>query len=150
MVYLCHNWCKQHNILAKIFCTVFVKMLFENDAVNTTVVRFLTTHHIHIMTMKAEVYAFLTSKLDGGEWSASRSRPLYPRRKNPSSHLQKTGWDPDPEWPQRGEDMRTEVVPETSVSSAFNHLTRLVVRESFTAEKISFVVNRTKVVQTVA
>jgi hypothetical protein len=44
-------------------------------------------------------YSFLTSTLDGGEWSATRPAALYPRGK-----VQETGWAPEPVWTQRPEE----------------------------------------------
>jgi hypothetical protein len=51
--------------------------------------------------MEVQVYAFLTSALDGGEWLALRPIPrlLYPRGKSiryPSDRRE-AGWDPEPE-----------------------------------------------------
>jgi hypothetical protein len=40
---------------------------------------------------------FLTSALEGGVWSASRPRRLYPR-KDPVPIVQEAGWAPEPVW----------------------------------------------------
>jgi hypothetical protein len=51
---------------------------------------------------KYSSYSFLTSALDGGEWSASRlGRPL-PAGKDPPG--QEVGWAPEPVWTQRLEE----------------------------------------------
>jgi hypothetical protein len=47
-------------------------------------------------------YSFLTSALDGGEWSASRpSRSLPPGKGPPVPFGQEAGWAPEPVWTQR-------------------------------------------------
>jgi hypothetical protein len=47
-------------------------------------------------------YSFLTSALDGGEWSASRpGRSLPPRKRTPVPIIQEDGWTPEPVWTQR-------------------------------------------------
>jgi hypothetical protein len=47
-------------------------------------------------------YSFLTSALDGDEWSASRSgRSLLPRKWPPLPIVQEAGWAPEPVWTQR-------------------------------------------------
>jgi hypothetical protein len=46
-------------------------------------------------------YSFLTSALDGGEWSASRpSRGLPPGKGPPVPIVQEAGWAPEPVWTQ--------------------------------------------------
>jgi hypothetical protein len=50
-------------------------------------------------------YSFLTSALDGGEWSASRpGRALPPGKGSPVHIVQETGWAPEPVWTQRLEE----------------------------------------------
>jgi hypothetical protein len=47
-------------------------------------------------------YSFLTSALDGGEWSASRpGRTLPPGKGPPVPIVQEAGWAPEPVWTQR-------------------------------------------------
>jgi hypothetical protein len=47
-------------------------------------------------------YSFLTSALDGGEWSASRfGRALPPGKGSPVPIGQEAGWAPEPVWTQR-------------------------------------------------
>jgi hypothetical protein len=47
-------------------------------------------------------YSFLTSALDGGEWSASRlGRALPPGKGPPVPIVQEAGWAPELVWTQR-------------------------------------------------
>jgi hypothetical protein len=47
-------------------------------------------------------YSFLTSALNGGEWSASRSGRALPQRNGPPvPTAQETGRTPEPVWTQR-------------------------------------------------
>jgi hypothetical protein len=46
-------------------------------------------------------YSFLTSALDGGEWSASQPAALYPPEKGPPVPIGcEAGWAPEPVWTQ--------------------------------------------------
>jgi hypothetical protein len=48
------------------------------------------------------LYSFLTSAVDGGEWSASRpGRALPPGKGPPVPIVQEAGWAPEPVWTQR-------------------------------------------------
>jgi hypothetical protein len=50
-------------------------------------------------------YLFLTSALDGSEWSASRpGRALPPRKGPPVPIVQEAGWAPEPVWTQKLEE----------------------------------------------
>jgi hypothetical protein len=50
-------------------------------------------------------YLFLTSALDGGEWSASRpGRALAPGKGPPVPIVQEAAWAPEPVWTQRLEE----------------------------------------------
>jgi hypothetical protein len=50
-------------------------------------------------------YSFLTSAVDGGEWSASRpGRALPPGKGPPVPIVQEAGWAPQPVWTQRLEE----------------------------------------------
>jgi hypothetical protein len=47
-------------------------------------------------------YSFLTSALEGGEWSASRPVRALPLGKEPPVPIvQEAGWAPEPVWTQR-------------------------------------------------
>jgi hypothetical protein len=69
-------------------------------------------------------YSFLTSTLDGGEWSASRPGCALPPGKGPPVPIgQEAGWAPEPVWTQRPEEKssasvgdRTLVVPDTALT----------------------------------
>jgi hypothetical protein len=50
-------------------------------------------------------YSFLTSALDGGEWSASHpDRAFAPGKGPPVPIVQEAGWAPEPVWIQRLEE----------------------------------------------
>jgi hypothetical protein len=50
-------------------------------------------------------YSFMTSALDGGEWSASRpSHALRPGKGTLVPIVQESGWVPEPVWTQRLEE----------------------------------------------
>jgi hypothetical protein len=51
-------------------------------------------------------YSFLTSILDGGEWSASHpGRALPPGKGPPVPIVQETGWAPEPVWTEAREEI---------------------------------------------
>jgi hypothetical protein len=50
------------------------------------------------MRTYVQVETFLTSALDGGQWSASRPAALAPRREAPVPIGMEAGWAPDPVW----------------------------------------------------
>jgi hypothetical protein len=50
-------------------------------------------------------YSFMTSALDGGEWSALRPGRALPPGKGPPVPIgQEAGWAPEPVWTQRLEE----------------------------------------------
>jgi hypothetical protein len=66
-------------------------------------------------------YSFLTSALEGAEWSASRpGRPLPP-----VPTVQEAGWDPEPVWTQRLEEKSSASVEDRTpvVRSVVRHCT---------------------------
>jgi hypothetical protein len=55
--------------------------------------------------MRYSSYSYLTSALDGDEWSASRpGRVLPPGKESPVPIGQEAGWAPQPVWAQRLEE----------------------------------------------
>jgi hypothetical protein len=71
-------------------------------------------------------YQFLTSALDGSEWSASRpGRPLPPGKVPPVPIVQEAGWAPEPVWTQRleGKSSASVGVRTPVVQSVVRHYT---------------------------
>jgi hypothetical protein len=71
-------------------------------------------------------YSFLTSALDGGEWSASRpGRALPPGKGPPVSVGQEAGWTPEPVWTQRLEEKFSASIGDRTpvVQSVVRHYT---------------------------
>jgi hypothetical protein len=59
----------------------------------------------HLGDRRYSAYSFLTSALEGGEWSASRpGRALAPGKEPPVPTVQEAGWAPEAVWTQRLED----------------------------------------------
>jgi hypothetical protein len=59
----------------------------------------------HLGDRRYSSYSFLTSALEGGEWSASRpGRALPPGKEPPVPIVQEAGWAPEPVWTQRLEE----------------------------------------------
>jgi hypothetical protein len=54
----------------------------------------------HLDDRRYSSYSFLTSALEGGEWSTSRPGPALP----PVPTVQEAGWAPEPVWTQRLEE----------------------------------------------
>jgi hypothetical protein len=55
----------------------------------------------HLGDKRCSSYSFLTSALEGGEWSASRpGRTLPPGKEPPVPTVQQAGWAPEPVWTQ--------------------------------------------------
>jgi hypothetical protein len=56
----------------------------------------------HLGDRRYSSYSFLTSALEGDEWSASRpGRALPPDKEPPVPTVQEAGWAPEPVWTQR-------------------------------------------------
>jgi hypothetical protein len=71
-------------------------------------------------------YSFLTSALEGGEWSASRpGRALPPRKEPPVPIVQEAGWAPEQVWTQRLEEKSSASVGDRTpaVPSVVRHCT---------------------------
>jgi hypothetical protein len=71
-------------------------------------------------------YSYLTSALDGGEWSESRpGRALLPGKGPPVPIVQETGWAPEPVWTQRLEEKSSVSVGDRIpvVQSVVSHYT---------------------------
>jgi hypothetical protein len=61
----------------------------------------LSSTAAHLGDKRYSCYSFLTSALEGGEWSASRpGRALPPRKEPPVPTVQESGWAPEPVWTQ--------------------------------------------------
>jgi hypothetical protein len=81
---------------------------------------------LHATERKYSSYSFLTSALDGGEWSASRpGRALPPGKDPPVPIEQEDGWAPEPVWTQRLEEKSSASVGDRTpvVQSVVNHHT---------------------------
>jgi hypothetical protein len=88
-------------------------------------------------------YTFLTSALEGGEWSASRpGRALPPGREPPVPIVQEAGWAPEQVWaqrlaeiepdcPVRSQALLTELPRLISISFAFYYLQLLFFSRSY-------------------
>jgi hypothetical protein len=64
-------------------------------------------------------YSFMTSALDGGEWSASRpGRALPPGKEHLVPIVQEAGWDPEPVWTQRLEENHVACADWTSITGS--------------------------------
>jgi hypothetical protein len=71
-------------------------------------------------------YPFLTTALEGGEWSASRpGRALPPGKEPPVPTVQEAGWAPEPVWKQRLEEKSSAPVGDRTpvVQSVVRHYT---------------------------
>jgi hypothetical protein len=80
----------------------------------------------HLGDRRYSSYSFLTSALEGGEWSASRSgRALPPGKEPPVPIVQGPGWAPEPVWTQRLEEKSSACVGDRTpaVQSVDSHCT---------------------------
>jgi hypothetical protein len=65
----------------------------------------LSSIEAHLGDRRYSSYSFLTSALEGGEWSASYpGRALPPGKEPPVPTVQEVGWAPEPVWTQRLEE----------------------------------------------
>jgi hypothetical protein len=97
-------------------------------------------------------YSFLTSALEGGEWSASRpGRALPPGKLTPVPTVQEAGWAPQPVWKQRLEEKSSASVGDRTpaVQAVVRHYTdwatpahiRKKVRRNWTWKGTSFYIS---------
>jgi hypothetical protein len=80
----------------------------------------------HLGERRYSSYSFLTSALEGGEWSASPpGRALPPGKEPPVPTVQKAGWAPEPVWTQRLEEKSSASVGDRTpaVQSVVRHYT---------------------------
>jgi hypothetical protein len=80
----------------------------------------------HLCDRRYSSYSFLTSVLEGGEWSASRpGRALPPGKEPPVGIVQEVGWAPEPVWTQRLEEKSSASVGDRTpaVHSVVRHYT---------------------------
>jgi hypothetical protein len=71
----------------------------------------------HLGDRRYSSYSFLTSALEGGEWSASRSgRALPPGKESPVPTVQEAGWAPEPVWNQRLEEKSSASVGDRTLA----------------------------------
>jgi hypothetical protein len=80
----------------------------------------------HLGDRRCSSYSFLTSALQGGEWSASRpGRALPPGKEPPVPIVQEAGWAPEPVWAQRLEEKTSASVGDRNpaVQSVVRHYT---------------------------
>jgi hypothetical protein len=80
----------------------------------------------HLGDRRYSSYSFLTSALEGGEWSESRSgRSLPPGKEPPVPIVQEAGWAPEPVWTQRLEEKSSASVRNrtSAVQSVDRHYT---------------------------
>jgi hypothetical protein len=80
----------------------------------------------HFGEKRYSSYSFLTSALEGGEWSASRpGRDLLPGKEPPVPTVQAAGWAPEPVWTQRLEEKSSASVVDRApaVQSVVRHCT---------------------------
>jgi hypothetical protein len=78
----------------------------------------------HLGERRYSSYSFLTSALEGGEWSASRpGRALPPRKEPPVPTVQEAGGAPEPVWTQRLEEKSSASVGDRTpaVQSVVRH-----------------------------
>jgi hypothetical protein len=80
----------------------------------------------HLGERRYSSYSFLTSALEGVEWSASRpSRALTPGKEPPVPIVQEAGWAPEAVWTQRLEEKSCASVGDRTpaVQSGVRHYT---------------------------
>jgi hypothetical protein len=81
--------------------------------------------------MRYSSYSFLTSALDGDEWSASRPGRALPPGKGPSVPIgQEAGWAPEPVWTQRLEEkLFAPAGDRTPIARSLMYLLQMAIRQ---------------------
>jgi hypothetical protein len=86
----------------------------------------LRSTEAHFGDTRCSSYSFLTSALEGGEWSASRpGRALPPGKEPPERIVYEAGWTAEPVWTQRLEEKSSSSVGDRTpaVQSSARHYT---------------------------
>jgi hypothetical protein len=107
------------------FDNIFELMITVSYAGNTTSIKNKAVP-LHAMKAPGVAYSFLTSALDGGEWSAScPGRALHPGKGPPVPIGQEAGWAPEPVWTQRLDEKSSASVGDRTpvVQSVVRHYT---------------------------
>jgi hypothetical protein len=102
------------------FCTIYSPNVFKCKLVP------LRSLEAYLGERRYSSYSFLTSALEGGEWSASRpGRDLPPGKEPPVPTVQEAGWAPELVWTQRLEEKSSASVGERTpaVQSVVRHCT---------------------------
>jgi hypothetical protein len=113
----------EHNVQLDQF--VAPKMLQSSVKVKGTAVP-LRSIEAHLGDRRYSSYSFLTSALEGAEWSASRpGRALPPRKEPPVPTVEEAWWAPEPVWAQRLEGKSSACVGDRTptVQSVVRHCT---------------------------
>jgi hypothetical protein len=87
----------------------------------------------HLGDRRYSSYSFLTSALEGGEWSASRpGRALHQGKEPPAPIVQEAGWAPEPVWTQRLEEKSFASVADRTlaVQSVVRHVHQYIIHLS--------------------
>jgi hypothetical protein len=99
------GFCKSTSFIDAIFTA---KQIYKKESLytNASKVNMSTVHAMVALGRgRGEEYSsrsFLTSALEGGEWSASRpGRALPPRKEPPVPIVQEAGWGPEPVWTKK-------------------------------------------------
>jgi hypothetical protein len=111
-----------------VFCVDFSFFLLYYDSVLkiwfTGLYKVIPLHAMEAHGGEEVSYSFLTSALNGGEWSAPRPGRALPRGKEPPvSIVQEAGWAPEPVWTQRLEEKSSVGDRTPVIQSVVRHYT---------------------------
>jgi hypothetical protein len=115
--------------LTPIYTPPIEKFYFFQELVLNTVkgkVVLLCSTEAHLGERRYSSYSFLTSALEGGEWSASRpARALPPGKEPPVPTVQEAGWAPEQVWMQRVEEKSSASIGDRTpaIQSIVRHCT---------------------------